>query len=186
MRSPARGSAHRLLSDRGSVSWPPASIGWQRVFLLVVLLQAGHFGEHIIQVIQTFVLHYTAAHGLIGAGLDTEELHLAFNAALFVAMIALLAGCGFVPRLRQGSGGSSLVVLFAAGTLLQGYHAAEHIVRLVNYQRTGVSPQLGILGQWVDLTWLHFSLVALAFAALLAGFSACGGMRLLRMRETTS
>jgi hypothetical protein len=49
------------------------------ILTVTVAVQSFHMLEHIVQVIQKFVLQFPVAHGIIGASLDFETVHFAFN-----------------------------------------------------------------------------------------------------------
>ena len=74
-----RGSSYRLFQ------------GYIYLFALTLALQTGHMLEHVVQVIQKFVLGSSNAHGLIGR-LDIEWVHFGFNTAYFVLLLPLVWG----------------------------------------------------------------------------------------------
>jgi hypothetical protein len=62
------------------------------ILVLAVAVQSFHMLEHIVQVIQKFVLQYPVAHGVLGASLDFEPVHFTFN-VVYLALIATMSLC---------------------------------------------------------------------------------------------
>ncbi len=118
----------------------------------ILLVQAAHMVEHVAQVIQKFILHMPAAHGLLGSIFDLEWVHFVYNTVLYAALVAV-----YIWHRRAAS--RPLFFALRAGMLLQGYHVVEHIVKMYQYYALGITvgPK-GILGFVVPLIWLHFFL----------------------------
>jgi len=121
------------------------------------LIQSFHMLEHFAQVLQKFTLAIRPAHGLIGA-LDLEWVHVAYNTAVIIPMVALFLYAGFY---RKGTWPWSkpwLVYVFTAGVFIQSYHIAEHSMKIIQHIQTGIQGTPGILGPFFDLALLHYYL----------------------------
>jgi hypothetical protein len=112
-----------------------AAGGWMALYLGLALTQAGHVGEHVVQVIQLRVLGLSGehAHGVFGA-LDIEWVHFAWNSWIMVAVAILLVRFHRNPWLW-------------ATALLAAWHLLEHAVLIVIYLATGVQGTPGLLAR---------------------------------------
>ncbi len=128
------------------------------------LVQSFHMLEHVVQVWQTFAAQAQVRSGLLGASLDVEWVHLIFNAAV-LAFLVQVWRLGRTQGWLAGSGGAAAWTL--AALVLQSYHLVEHIARVVQYVFYGVPHPRGLLGQVVDLTWLHFGINTAVWVATL-------------------
>lgn len=146
------------------------------LFAATLAVQFGHELEHFVQVIQAKVQHHGPPHGLFGRVFDTEWVHFGYNVVLFTAMAAVLAAYRASIRSRP----SLAARVFVAGVLFQGYHVAEHVVKVVQHVGTGATPAPGILGAHVDLVWLHFTYNLIVSATMLIGFVGLGAARARR------
>jgi uncharacterized membrane protein YhdT len=142
-----------------------------------VALQGLHFVEHIAQVTQKFFLDLPQAHGLLGAALDTEWVHFAYNLALF----SVLGGLVLAYRLHhkqswiERPGWYHLMLLSVA--TLQLYHMVEHSVKVAQHVTAACASCPGLLGATVNLVWLHFFinlLVLVPMTVAVAGFVLAG------------
>jgi hypothetical protein len=138
----------------------------------VVLIQGGHVVEHIVQLVQVFVLGVPEedALGLLGYVLQfngTEEwLHLGYNAfyllALYVLIIPLWRITPAVLPL------SAFVFFITASVWLETWHMVEHGVIISHVIANGGCPCPGIgdaaLG--ISDTVLHFVYNAIAYAGV--------------------
>jgi hypothetical protein len=147
-------------------------------YAAVVLVQGGHVVEHIIQLIQVFVLGVpeSRALGLLGyvfAIQGTEEwLHIVFNLAYFISLVVV--GWG----LWQSPAAGSIVPLWAMtafifGATLEGWHVLEHVVIISNVIANNGCPCPGILDARLGLsdTVLHFGYNSLAYSATIPPFA---------------
>lgn len=127
-----------------------------RIYLLMVLVSIAHFLEHILQVVQKYVWG-TPPHGLIGEIAEREWLHVVYNAPIYFGLLFtyLLIKKRVADVGRIDPGLSWLVIWL----WVQGYHVLEHIAKIGQFLATGVEPAPGILGNWIDLVLLHFTLV---------------------------
>jgi len=132
-------------------------------------VQSFHMVEHVVQAWQTFAAEGELRSGLVGATFDVEWVHLTFN----VAVLAFLVSVWRTGR-RQGwlAGPGGVAPWVLAGVVLQGYHLVEHIVRMGQHVVGGVPRPPGLLGQVVDLTWLHFAINTAVWVATLAAVVA--------------
>ncbi len=133
------------------------------LFLLVIGIQGFHVVEHIVLVIQVSALGMSLdeAHGLLGARVDFEWLHLAYNTT-FLATMVLLVAYGLRHRDALAAATSPPGLALAGAVGLQTYHVAEHIIRIVQYLHSGCTPCVGLIGQVVPFIWPHlfFGLIA--------------------------
>jgi hypothetical protein len=146
------------------------------LFTAVVVVQGIHVVEHIIQLIQVFILGIPddEALGLLGYVFQfqrTEEwLHLAFNAAYLLALYLLLLPLGRrVPYLVP----VWAFTTFVAGAVgLETWHMIEHGVIISNVIAHGGCPCPGIGDAVLGITdtVLHFYYNAITYLALLAPF----------------
>jgi hypothetical protein len=138
----------------------------------VVLIQGGHVVEHIMQLVQVFVLGVREedALGLLGYVLQfngTEEwLHLGYNTFYLLALYALI-----LPLWRITPAVLSYWVFgfyVAASVWIETWHIVEHGVIIANVIANGGCPCPGIGDVALGLsdTVLHFIYNALAYAGL--------------------
>jgi hypothetical protein len=104
------------------------------VFEVFLVVQALHLGEHVVQMVQIYVLGWPAplAQGVVSA-LDVERVHAAWNAGVLVALVWLM---------RSGARCRWLTATFAWAAL----HTIEHAYLLTSALLTGLERQPGILG----------------------------------------
>ena len=145
------------------------------LFVGVVVVQGIHVVEHIIQLIQVFVLGIPdeKALGLLGYILQlqgTEEwLHLVFNVTYLSALLLLVvplraAVPDAVPRWAYAA--------FVFGVGLEGWHNIEHAVIISNVLRNGGCPCPGIgdVALGISDKVLHFFYNAIAYSATVPAF----------------
>jgi hypothetical protein len=134
------------------VSWTYRTYGSLASLYVVTVLQTGHCGEHVVQMVQIHLLGLSGdqAHGIVGV-LDNEWVHFVWNNAIALGVFALLA------RFRHNPW---LWVTAAACT----WHSAEHMAIMYAYLAAGVRGAPGLLGQGgviggglpINVTDLHF------------------------------
>jgi RHS repeat-associated protein len=109
--------------------------GWPRVVLEALLLvQALHLGEHVVQMIQLYVLGWppAIARGVV-SNLDIEKVHLVWNLGVLAMLVWLVAH-----GLRSG---------WLVATLVWAIlHTSEHGFLLTRALVSGVEGAPGILG----------------------------------------
>jgi hypothetical protein len=144
----------------------------------VVVVQTIHVFEHVVQLIQVYVLGISDADalGLLGYIYQfqgTEEwLHLVFN-TVFLTSLTVLA-----VALLRSRGTRSLVPPWAMGTFLffgvwlEGWHVVEHVVIISNVVANNGCPCPGIVDArtGVSDTVLHFVYNTIAHAATVLPF----------------
>jgi hypothetical protein len=142
----------------------------------VVAIQGGHVVEHIVQLVQVFVLGVPEedALGLLGYVLQfngTEEwLHLGYNTLYLLALYALI-----LPLWRITPAVLSLWAFWffvAASVWIESWHIVEHGVIIANVLENDGCPCPGIGDVALGLsdTVLHFVYNALAYAGLAYAF----------------
>ena len=144
----------------------------------VVIIQAIHVVEHIIQLIQVYVFSVPEddALGLLGYVLEfqgTEEwLHLGFNSVYFLGLAMILIGILRSPRARAAVPLPALLAFLLFGVWLEGWHVVEHLVIIGNVIANDGCPCPGIVDAALGLTdtILHFGYNAVAFTATAVPF----------------
>jgi hypothetical protein len=106
---------------------------WLALLGFLALSQTAHLLEHVVQVIQIYVLGLSGpnARGVVGQ-LDIEWVHFIWNAWVFVALAVLM------PRFRTNT-------LLLGVTIFAGWHLIEHCVMIATYLRTGIAGTPGLL-----------------------------------------
>ena len=155
----------------------PATLNvvFRPLFLGVVIVQGIHVVEHIIQLVQVFLLGIPddKALGLLGYIFQfqgTEEwLHLAFNLTYLTALVLLVLPLrdrvpDTVPRWAYTS--------FIFGVALESWHNVEHAVIISNVIRNGGCPCPGIGDAALGITdtVLHFFYNVAAYSASVPAF----------------
>jgi hypothetical protein len=115
--------------------WCYKHFKWYTIFYMTVLMQGGHFIEHIAQIIQIYLLDYPPAHahGIFGA-LDTEWIHFLWNLTLLTFNILLI---------KKFPKNKWLWINLIAVI----WHQIEHSYIMWVYLTTGVSGDPGLLSQ---------------------------------------
>ncbi len=142
----------------------------------VMIVQGVHVIEHIVQLIQVFVLGVPEddALGLLGYLFQfqgTEEyLHLVFNVAYLLALLLLLRPLWQrVPQIVP----FWAFVTFAVGAVgLESWHLVEHVVIISHVVQNHGCPCPGIVDAALGVhdTVLHFFYNALTYAAAIVPF----------------
>lgn len=140
-------------------------------FLAMVLLQGFHELEHIVQVLQRFVFGIPDGAGILGTWLDIEPVHLVYNGS-FLLLILLSYWLGGFAR-KEGA----VWWLMTFALVFQSYHFVEHLFKIAQFLESGMNGTPGILGHFVNLTWLHFAYNSLVYAPILAVFFLGGFWR---------
>lgn len=106
---------------------------WIALFTLVTLTQTVHLLEHVAQMVQLHLLRLSgaSARGIVGQ-LDLEWVHFIWNAAVVVALGALLVRFG---------ANRWLVV----ATAFAAWHLVEHDVIMQWFLATGIAGSPGLL-----------------------------------------
>jgi hypothetical protein len=138
----------------------------------VVAIQGGHVVEHIIQVVQVFVLGVPEddALGLLGYVLQfngTEEwLHLGYNSLYLLALYALVLPLWRITPTVLPMAAFGFFV--AASVWVETWHMVEHGVIISHVIANGGCPCPGIADPALGVsdTVLHFFYNAIAYAGL--------------------
>jgi hypothetical protein len=142
----------------------------------VVVIQGGHVIEHVVQLVQVFVLGVPEedALGLLGYVLQfngTEEwLHLGYNTFYLLALYALI-----VPLWRITPSVLSywaFAFYIGASVWIESWHIVEHGVIIANVLANDGCPCPGIGDVALGLsdTVLHFVYNAIAYAGLVYAY----------------
>ncbi|HEX2296851.1 MAG TPA: right-handed parallel beta-helix repeat-containing protein, partial [Actinomycetota bacterium] len=148
----------------GSVA--PAAGAGIALLLVGAVIQSFHMLEHVVQLSRVYADGVPSRGALVGSLVDTEWVHLVYNAAV-------LAGLGSVLHLRRRgwtAGGNDRLgdrLVLAVG-LLQGYHVVEHVVKVIQHETTGAKVNPGLLGNEMNLVLLHFGLNAAVYLGFVA------------------
>jgi hypothetical protein len=145
-------------------------------FAGVMLVQGVHVIEHIIQLIQVFILDVPEddALGLLGYVYQfkgTEEfLHLGFNATYLLALFLLV-----VPLKRRSPYPVPIwaFTTFAIGAVVvESWHMVEHVVIISHALQNNGCPCPGILDAATGIpdTVLHFFYNAITYGAVVVPF----------------
>lgn len=155
-----------LLASR--TAWTAAGQVMIAIFGALTVLQLGHFGEHIAQVVQLIITsgNLKVSHGLL-ARFDQETLHLTWNLGVW------LVTCLLAFRFRRNAW--LWITLGVAG-----FHTVEHIYLYsiyvadpAFYLRGGIDGVLatgGMVGSPLSRPYLHFLYNAIEVGALVIAF----------------
>ena len=147
-------------------------------YAIVVTIQGIHVFEHIVQLVQVFVLGIPDkdALGLLGYVFriqGTEEwLHLAFNTAYAISLIVIAWFFFLSPAARAIVPAWALAAFLVFGVVLELWHVNEHIVIISNVIANNGCPCPGILDERLNVsdTVLHFFYNATAYAGTVPPF----------------
>ena len=147
-------------------------------YAAVIIVQGVHVVEHIIQLIQVYVLGIPDANalGLLGYVFSfqgTEEwLHIAFNVSYLASLAVIAWGLWHSPAARSVVPLLALLAFFFFGVWLEGWHVVEHLVIISNVITNNGCPCPGILDAQLGVsdTVLHFGYNAVAYAATVVPF----------------
>lgn len=151
---------------------PDLKVTFRRFFIATVVVQGTHVVEHIIQLIQVYVLGIPddEALGVLGYVFQlqgTEEwLHLVFNIAYLGALAFLVVP---LRRLVPQTVAPWAFAAFVFGLALEGWHNVEHLVIISNVIANSGCPCPGIVDAALGLsdTVLHFFYNLIAYLATL-------------------
>lgn len=163
----ARPATGWVLARTSRWSLPPShSAG---LFLLTGLgIQSFHMLEHGVQVFQVYVAHSERRSGILGSFVDTEWVHFTYNLTVLGFLLlawALVGREGGRPSVPARAMGRTAPLLLAA-IVIQGYHLAEHVAKVVQHVSTGIDPAPGIVGGDLGLVWFHFGINLAVYAAM--------------------
>jgi hypothetical protein len=135
--------------------------------------------EHCIQLVQQFWLGDPNGNGLLGNLANFELLHFGYNSLFLLGLVWLY--CELSLSARPAWTHHRLVLgLVAAAVAVQGYHEAEHVLRLAQVMGwvpvppsadlTGTEPP-GLVGRWVNSIVAHWALNGIVEALPVAAFA---------------
>jgi hypothetical protein len=150
-------------------------------YATVVAIQGIHVFEHVVQLVQVFVLKVPEAKalGILGYIFQfqgTEEwLHLVFNVSYVVALIVIAWGFFLSPAARAMVPGPALTTFLVLGVGLELWHVNEHIVIIshaIANNGCAIDGCPGILDQRLGIsdTVLHFFYNAIAYTGTVIPF----------------
>ncbi|MDP3771813.1 MAG: hypothetical protein Q8Q94_00345 [bacterium] len=124
------------------------------IYGIVLITQTAHMMEHFTIIYQYAILDLgiDGSHGLIGQ-FDLESVHFFYDFLFTLGFWLILQRLPEEARNKK-----VLYKLFFFATILQSYHFFEHIIKYYQHLQTGMQGTPGILGNFVDLAWLHFFL----------------------------
>ncbi|HVL64006.1 MAG TPA: right-handed parallel beta-helix repeat-containing protein [Actinomycetota bacterium] len=123
-------------------------------------VQSFHMLEHWLQLYRVRFDGVPGRGGLVGPAVEAEWIHLAYNAAVLLALLFVVAGR------RNGWGRPSGVAdaALAGACVVQGYHLVEHVAKVVQHVTTGAKVNPGFAGHVFDLVWFHFAINLAVYA----------------------
>jgi len=147
-------------------------------YAAVVIVQAIHVFEHVVQLIQVYVLGVPDADalGLLGYIYQfqgTEEwLHLVFNTVFLTSLAVVAVGLLRLPGARSLVPRWAMAAFLFFGVWLEGWHVVEHVVIISSVVANNGCPCSGIVDArtGVSDTILHFIYNTIAYAATVLPF----------------
>jgi hypothetical protein len=137
-----------------------------------LVIQGFHEVEHIVQVVQRFVLNIKLGAGVLGSVFDVEPVHFLYNITFLGLLVSAYVGlrrANAIPRNR-----ATVMALLTFAVVGQSYHSVEHVVKLIQYFQTGQNGTPGILGHWFNVVWLHFWFNTILYIPVVATFMVGG------------
>jgi hypothetical protein len=176
------GAARQIAAiDRAPPATDGRAIGARLLafYTVVVVVQGVHVIEHIIQLIQVFVLGVPddQALGLLGyvfAFQGTEEwLHIVFNVLYLISLVVIGWGLWRSPVARSVVPRFGMMAFVFFGVSLEAWHVVEHVVIISNVVANNGCPCPGILDSRLGVsdTVLHFGYNAIAYSATILPFA---------------
>ncbi len=146
------------------------------VFLALVLFQGFHEIEHVVQVVQIYVLGIANGKGIVGSVTDLEPLHFAYNSLYLALLVAVYVLLG-LHREGPSDHGGLVVGLVSVALAVQMWHELEHVFKMVQYFVLGTNGTGGIFGQGpgallplIPIPLPHLAYNAAAYVPALAAF----------------
>ncbi len=135
--------------------WKYEHYGFYAIFGVLTALQIGHFGEHIVQMLQLLATHGNVklSRGVFGQ-LDIEAVHFVWNVIVWLGTCLLLYVFGFRNRW--------LVVSFVAASLHMLEHFYLYWIYLTDHPfylaggANGIMGLGGMIGSPLVRPYLHF------------------------------
>ncbi len=135
------------------------------LFSTAFLVQSAHHAEHVAQMIQLYVLGLplSEATGLLGERFNFEWVHFIYNVSLEISIVVLWLGYKHLNTHMNIKAINTSMPLFVWLVIGQGYHAFEHIIRMIQYlsdpiyETSGTLPPglIGLVSNW-SIPTIHF------------------------------
>jgi len=149
----------RRLAGRGGREVASGAVA---VLLAGLVVQSFHMLEHVVQVIQINVQDAEVRRGLAGAAFDTEWVHFGYNLAVLLFLVwAWRMAARMDPAWRRGAAAYGFVL---SALLIQTYHLAEHVAKILQHVTSGLDPAPGLVGDQFGLVWFHFGINLAVYA----------------------
>lgn len=149
----------RRLAGRGGRTVASGAVA---VLLAGFVVQSFHMVEHVVQVIQVYVQDAQVRRGLAGAAFDTEWVHFGYNLAVLLFLVwAWRMTARLDPAWRPAAVGYGFVL---SALLIQTYHLAEHVAKILQHVTSGLDPAPGLIGDQFGLVWFHFGINLAVYA----------------------
>jgi hypothetical protein len=156
-------------------------------FLALVLFQGFHELEHVVQVIQQFLLGNPKGAGILGSVFDGPPLHFLYNTGFLALLIATYVLLGMHRSGTRREFGTMVFALLTFAVVWQSWHELEHIVKLYQYYTLGYINNVGgilAIGPGAILplfnnVWLHFWYNTIAYVPIVIAYFASGMHRRL-------
>jgi hypothetical protein len=149
----------RRLAGRGGRTVASGAVA---VLLAGFVVQSFHMLEHVVQVIQVNVQDAEVRRGLAGAAFDTEWVHFGYNLAVLLFLVwAWRMTARLDPAWRPAAVGYGFVL---SALLIQTYHLAEHVAKILQHVTSGLDPAPGLIGDQFGLVWFHFGINLAVYA----------------------
>ena len=118
--------------------------------------------EHVVQVIQINVQDAEVRRGLAGAAFDTEWVHFGYNLAVLLFLVwAWRMTAKMDSAWRRAAAAYGFVL---SALVIQTYHLAEHIAKILQRVTSGLDPAPGLIGDQFGLVWFHFGINLAVYA----------------------
>jgi len=156
------------------------------VFLALVLFQGVHELEHIVQIIQRYVLGNPTGAGIAGSFFDAVPVHFVYNTVFLALLVATYLLLG-MDRGGRKEFGTLAFTLLTFAVVWQSWHEVEHIVKMVQWYSLGYNNAVGgILAVGPGAIYplfnnalLHFWYNTIAYVPILIAYFASGMHRQL-------
>jgi len=143
-------------------------------FGAAMVIGALHESEHVVQIVQRYVLGVPNGSGVLGSLADIEPVHFAYNVSYLVGLIWVATS---IRPFVRADGVSALALQFAL--MLQVWHVFEHYLKLAQYVALGFTNGTGGffgagpggLVPLVAVPVLHFAYNTAVFVPLLVVFA---------------
>lgn len=150
-----------------SLASDPARLAFV-TFASTLAIQIAHETEHVLQMLQKYAWHWRLYPGLLGRWFDFEWIHMLYNGALWIALVAIYIMYRKNPRMWRPSPAGRSVLRFLV--YFQGYHWIEHTTRIGQYYLLNRVTPRGLLGYVFPVLEFHFVLGMIVSVAMITAF----------------